>query len=241
MRHRTRTRLPTLPFALAILLAACGPSEPLDQRLERDLLTRQKEALERELVRRMEVLDSDIVVAVPSTLIDELLQVALPVEAVIGDRFRIVADGGEVDFEGGLALVRLRGEVAMADRESVAARIEIAGILQVLEIEGAGTLATRVEILGWRTEEVRFGTRSPPVGRLLDELAARPAGDLNALLSRIEIPVRLLPTIPLPRVAENEVTIPAAEIPLDARVDEVRVGGGRLWVHIDVGVPEESR
>lgn len=223
----------------ALLGVGCGPGEPLAQRLERDLLLRQKEALQRELTRPEE-LDSDVIVVIPASLVDELLEVALPLETVLAGRFRILVDSGRVDFAGGLALVHLSAYVTSVDREEVSARIDILGALQVLEIQDSGALATRVEILGWQTQDVRLGTLSPPAGRLLDELASRPASDLNELLSRIEIPVRLVPTIPLPGVEEDEVTIPAVDIPLAARLMEVRVGGGQLWVYIDVAVPEQT-
>jgi hypothetical protein len=225
---------------LVLLLAGCGTREPLELRLERELLLRQKEALERELARPVAELESDVVVVIPDALVDELLDVALPVEATVGGRFRILVDSGRVDFTGGLALVNLSAVVEAVQRDGVSARINLVGALQVLEIQESGTLTTRVEILGWRTQDVRVGGLSPPAGRLLDELAGRPASDLNALLSRIEIPVRLVPVIPLPRVQEAEVTIPAADIPITTRLEEVRVGGGRMFVHIDVALPERS-
>jgi hypothetical protein len=241
MADRIRTDLPPRCAALLLLLlAGCGPREPLAQRLERDLLLRQREALERELARPRAELEADIVVVIPDALVDELLEVALPVEAVVGGRFRILVDSGRVDFTAGLALVRLSAHVAAADREDVSARIQILGTLQLLEIQESGTLASRVEILGWQTQDVRLAGLSPPAGRLLDELAARPASDLNELLSRIEIPVQLVPTIPLPRVEEDELTIPAAEVPVAARLDEVRVGGGRMYVHIEIALPERA-
>lgn len=223
---------------LLLLVGGCGPPEPLAQRLKRELLLRQKEALRRELARPGAQFESGVVVVVPASFVDELLDVALPVEATVAGRFRIVVDSGRVDFAGGLALVNLSALVESVDRDDVSARIAIVGTLQVLEIQEAGTLATRVEILGWQTHDVRVGALAPRAGRLLDELAGRPASDLNELLSRIEIPVQLVPTIPLPRVEEDEVTIPAADIPLVARVQELRVGGGRMHVHIDIALPE---
>jgi hypothetical protein len=230
-------RAAVFPAALALLSSGCAADEPLAQRLERDLLLRQKQALQRELARSGAELDSDIVVLVSESLVDELLDAALPVEAIIGNRFRITVDTGRVDFTGGLGLVNLSAIVAAVGREDVSARIDIVGTLQVLEIQEAGRLATRVEILGWQTHAVRVGGLSPPAGRLLDELAARPASDLNELLSRIEIPVQLMPVIPLPGINEDEVTIPAVDIPVAARLEEVRVGGGLLRVHIDIAVP----
>ncbi len=237
-----QARHPLLTAGLmALLCAGCAQREPLAQRLERDLLLRQREALQRELSRAGEELDSDVVVVIPESLVDELLDVALPLETVVASRFRLVVDSGSVDFAGGLALVRLSALVEAVDRGNVSARIVIIGTLQVLDIQESGTLATHVEILGWRTQDVRLGALSPPAGRLLDEFAARPASELNELLARIEIPVRLVPNIPLPRVEEDEVTIPAVDIPLSARLQEVRVGGGRMWVHIDIAVPERAQ
>jgi hypothetical protein len=230
-----------LLIIIALLLASgCRPREALEHRVERDLLTRQREALRRELARPAADLDSDVVAVIPARLVEELLRIALPVEATLGERFRILVDSGAVDFTGGLALVHLSASVEAADRDNVSARIHLTGILEVLEIQESGTLATRVEILGWRTQDLRVGALSPPAGRLLDELARRPASDLNQLLSRIEIPVQMLPAIPLPGSTEQEFTIPPAEIPIEARLQAVRVGGGRMWVHIDVAVPEAS-
>jgi hypothetical protein len=237
-----RPRYGSIAAGLAVLLAAgCSPAEPLAQRLERDLLQQQKEALQRELARPDSTPDSDVIVAIPASLVDGLLDVALPLQAEVGGRFLFTVDSGRVDFASGLALVRLSALVQARDRDEVSARVVVIGTLQVLDIEESGTLTTRVAILGWQTQDVRVGALSPPAGRLLDELAERPASDLNELLSRIEIPVRVVPMIPLPRVEEKELTIPAVDIPLATRLQEVRVGGDMMWVHIDVAVGEQTR
>lgn len=227
---------------LVALLAAgslaCG-REGLVRRLERDLLLRQKEALEREIARgEVDVADAAALAVIPATLVDQLLAVALPVQTTVDDRFRITADSARVDFRGGLALVRLAALVELVDRENVSARLDVLGALQVLAIDTAtGTLTSRVEILGFETSDVRLGSLSPPAGRLLDDFVERPASELNELLSRIDIPVRLAPTIQLPTVEEDEVSIAGADIPLRAHIQQVRVGAGRLWVYIGLAVP----
>jgi hypothetical protein len=235
-RIRARASLVSL---LAAGSLACRPEEAVVLRLERDLLLREKEALEREAAGGgADVEDAAALVVVPATLVDQLIAVALPVQATIDDRFRITADSAHVDFRGGLALVRLAARVEWVDRENVSARIDVLGVLQVLDIEaGTGRLTSRVEILGFETSDVRVGSLAPPASRLLDALAERPAGDLNELLSRIEIPVRLAPTIRLPAVEEDEISIAGADIALEARIQKVRVGAGRLWVYIALGVP----
>jgi hypothetical protein len=206
-------------------------------RLERDLLQREKAALERELQREPSAEQPSAVIVIPGSLVDELLEVALPVQANVDGRFRITADSARVDFRGALALVRLAARVEWLDRDNVSADIDVVGSLQVLEIDTvSGTLVSRVEILGFETRNVQLGALSPPAGRLLDEFAERPASELNALLSRIEIPVRLFPSIPLPTVAEDEISIAGMQIPLETRVQEVRVGAGRLWVYVQIGM-----
>jgi hypothetical protein len=217
-------------------VTACRPAEPLARRLERDVLERQKAALERELSQDITHDAGDVVISVPASLVDQLLAVALPVQTTVAERFTITADSARVDFDAGLALVRIAARVEWADRDDVSAPIDILGALQILDIGESGTLAARVEILGFQTGDVRVGSLSAPAGRLLDEFARRPAEDLNALLARIEIPVRLLPLLPLPAVEEDEITIPATDIPLDARIRGVRVGGSRLRVHVDVAL-----
>jgi len=224
-------------FPAWVAASGCGPAVPLADRVERDLLLRQKAALERELSRAAD--DSDhataALVVVPASLLGRLLAVALPVRAEV-DRFEITADSASVDFGGGLALVRLAARVGWLDRDDVTAAITVIGALEVLDVEeSAGTLTSRIEILGWETHELRLGALSPPAERLLDELAERPASDLNALLSSIQIPVRLVEAIRLPAVEEDEVSIAAVAIPLEGRLHDVRVGADRLWIYIDIG------
>jgi hypothetical protein len=238
----TRAALALLALLALAGFSACGPEEPLVRRLERDLLLREREALQRQAARADPAADEGAaLVVVPATLLRELIAVALPVQTTVADRFRITAESARLDFQGGLALVRLDARVEWADRDDVSAAIEVIGVLEILDIEEAsGTLTARVEILGFETGDVRLGALSPPAGRLLDELARRPASELNELLARIEIPVQLAPVISLPAVEEEELSIAAAEIPLEARIQQVRVGAGRLWIHIALGVPERG-
>jgi hypothetical protein len=241
-RHMSMSRVPgVLLFALVTtLVVGCRPALPLAERLERDLLLRQRAALERELALTAEEFESDVVIVIPARLVDELLEIALPIEAIVADRFLLSVSSGRVDFARGLALVQLAARVAWANQPEISADIDILGTLQILDIDESGRLSSRVEILGFETQELRLGTLAPPAGRLLDELARRPVGELNELLERIEIPVQLAPSITLPRVEEDELTIEAVEMPLQARVREARVGGGRLWVHADVLVREDG-
>ena len=221
------------------MLAACGPPEPLDARIERERLMREKAALAARLARNDEPEhETGAVVSVHSALVREILEVALPVEATV-DRFKVTATSAVVDFTSGLALVRLGGTVQWADREDVSADLEILGALQILGIsETTGTLLSRVEVLGYETRDMQLGSLAPPVERLLDGLAARPVAELNQLLSHVEIPMRLVQAVSLPAIQEEEITIPGAELPLRIGVHDVRVRGDRVWVFLDVEVVE---
>src|SRR5687768_12360124 len=144
---------PRLVCVILLLVAwsyGCRPHEPLVHRPEGGLLLRRKEALERDAARgEADVAGAAALAVVPATLVGQLLQVALPVQTTVDERFRITADSARVDFSGGLALVRLATTVEWVDRENVSARIDVVGALQVLAIEAAtGTLTSRIEILG---------------------------------------------------------------------------------------------
>ena len=146
-----------------------------------------------------------------------------------------------VEFGEGLALVRLEARVAWADRPDVSALVDVIGALEILGIrESTGSLTSRVEILGFETRDVQLGSLSPPVERLLDELVSRPAEELNRLLGEVDIPIRLLRSVRIPAVDEEEVTIAGVELPVRVGVHDVRVEAERLWVHLDVEVLPES-
>ena len=228
---------------LLLSLSGCGPPEPLEQRVERELLLRQRAALERALSSRsVEEADhaTGAVVVIPAALLERLLSLSLPVEATV-DRFHVTAGAARVEFGEGLALVRLEARVAWADRPDVSALVDVIGALEILGIrESTGSLTSRVEILGFETRDVQLGSLSPPVERLLDELVSRPAEELNRLLGEVDIPIRLLRSVRIPAVDEEEVTIAGVELPVRVGVHDVRVEAERLWVHLDVEVLPES-
>ena len=223
------------PGVLVLAALSCTPPEPFERRVERELLLRQKAALERTLASRADTdHEGGVVVVIPRTLLARLLSLALPIDATV-DRFHITANQARVDFEEELAIVRLEARVAWADDEDVNALVDVVGALEVLGLaESTGSLTARVEILGIETRDVQLGGLSPPVERLLDEVATRPAERLNRLLGEIEIPVRLSRSIPIPAVAEEEVTIAGAELLMRAGLHDVRVVGEHLWVQLDM-------
>jgi hypothetical protein len=201
------------------------------------LLLQERDALERQLSDTGAGGTPDVRVAIPASLVRDLVSLDLPFEATV-DRFRVIVREADVDFRGALARVDLGGAVRWADREDVEVELSLVGALQVLDVEpSSGSLEARVDILGVRTRDVRLGGLSPPAERLLDGLARRPVEELQALVREIEIPVRLLRTIDLPAVEEDEVTIGPARVPLAVRVVDVRVGEDLLVVELGVEIP----
>lgn len=233
-------RLPVW-LALAALLAGCA-GETVDARVEREVLERQRAALERELERAARPADeSNVLITVSEPFVARLIRLALPVETTVDDRIRIRADGATVEFDGGVALIRLDARATLLEQPGISADLDVVGALEVLGVdEETATLTTRIAVLGFGTRAVQVGRLSPPAERLVDALAETPAEELNALLSRIELPVRLARTIPLPAVEEEEITIPAASVPLRIQLHDVRVGEDRIWVYLDVGLPESG-
>lgn len=166
----------------------------------------------------------DILVTVRASLIDDLIEGALPIERIVADRFIIRVDSARVTLRTGLALVELSGRARLAADEDVFADIWLMGALELGTASEAGTsLGADVSFLGVRTRDVGVSGLSPPAERLVDELARVRLSELDRLLERVPIPVSLDELLELPAVEEDEVTIPAATMAVGFRLAGVRV------------------
>lgn len=166
----------------------------------------------------------DILVTIRAPLIGDLIAAALPIEGTVEGRFVIRVDSARVTLRTGLALVELSGRARLADDEDVFADIWLMGALEVGTAPyDASSLGAEVSILGIRTREVGLGRLSPPAERLVDELARVRLSELDRLLDRVPIPVRLDELVALPAVDVEEVTIPAASLDVGFRLSGVRV------------------
>lgn len=166
----------------------------------------------------------DILVMIRGTLIDDLIEAALPIERTVEDRFVIRVDSARVTLRTGLALVELSGRARLAEDWGVFADIWLMGALEIRTAPDDGSsLVADVSILGIRTREVGMGGLAPPAERLVDELARVRLSELDRLLDRVPIPVRLDELLELPAVREEEVTIPAVSLDVGFRLAGVRV------------------
>ena len=101
-------------------------------------------------------------------------------------------------------------------------------------------LLAKVEILAVEAQEVNIGGWSAPAARLASELATGKGNEFNELFGDLPVPILLERNVHLPAVNNHEVTIPAVNVPLSARVDRVLTADERLWIVIEIEVDPSS-
>jgi hypothetical protein len=202
---------------------------------EEALLTRRVEGLKTLLARANEgsLLDfQQILVVVHQDVVRDLVRASTPFEKTIVDRYRIRVASAAAEFSDGFALVRLAGRAEMIDRP-VAAEVEVLGALEVLGLEESGLLRCHVRIFAVEAREANVAGLDESVRELIESLGR---DGLNALLSVIDVPLRVEDRLDLPAVDTRRLQVAAAVIPVEARVAEVRVFADRLWVGVEAHV-----
>ncbi len=177
---------------------------------------------------------ADILVTIRGPIITELIDATLPIEREIGGRFLIRVDSARVTLRPGLALVEMSGRARLLASQDVFADIWLMGSLELGSALDEGSLAADISILGVQTRDVGLGPLSPPAEGLVDELARLRLSELDRVLGEIPIPVRLDEFVELPRVEEQEVTIPAARLAIGFRLDAVRVLEQGIFVSVGI-------
>jgi hypothetical protein len=196
---------------------------------EEAVLTRRVEGLQKLLARGTAgpLVDfQQIMVVVHEDVVRNLLEAATPFEQTIAERYRVNVSSATAEFSDGFALVRLSGRAELVD-QPVSADVVVLGGLEVLGLEASGLLRCQVKILAVEAKEANVAGLDESVRDLVESLGR---DGLNTLLSLIDIPVRIEDRIVIPAMESRRVRIPNAEVPFEAKVVEVRVFGGRLWV-----------
>jgi hypothetical protein len=225
-------------------VSACGRGAP---RLgaEAAIAQRQGEGLRRLLVEAEKgplIKPGDVTVVVDERLVQDLLSSVLPLERVVGGRYRIRLTKATVRFEDGFALVRLGGRATLEgkDESYASADLDVAGGLDVVDLDPrTGVLRGQVKIIAVDAQRVAvLGVRAPrEAQRMVEDLGRERLESFSDLLSGLEIPVRVEREIALPAVSgEAGLRIGADIIPLRARIADVESFRGRLWVSIEAGV-----
>jgi hypothetical protein len=214
------------------------------QGVEAAVAQRQNEGLKRLLAEAEKgplVEKGDVLVVVHERMVQEVISSVLPVEQVIAGRYRVRLTEAAVNFEDGLALVRLKGRASLADQDEqyASAELDVAGGLDVVDLDPRnGRLRGQVRIIAVDAQAVDvMGVKTPRQAEsLVEDLGRERLEAFSALLAGIEIPVRIQQDVAIPAVSEAGVRIGAASVPLAVAVLDVNAFRGRLWVSVKAAV-----
>jgi hypothetical protein len=196
---------------------------------EEALLTRRVEGLRKLLARGAAgpLVDvQQVLMVVHQDVVRDLVTAATPFEQTILGRYRVRVNAATTEFADGFALVRLEGSAQLVD-PPVWGDVVVLGGLEVVGLDESGLLRCQIRILAVEATGANVAGLDRPVRQLIDAFG-RDA--LDALISVVDVPVKVENRVVIPGVNHRRVRIPAAEIPLQARVVEVQVFEERLWV-----------
>jgi hypothetical protein len=208
---------------------------------EQAVLERQRLGLERLVAAARAgslVPFASVLAVVDERVVAQAIAASLPFERVLGERYRIRVTRAEVHFEDGFGLVRLDGEASFADQSAASghADLTVYGGLDVIELDPeSGVLRGGVHVIAVDARRVDvYGVRTSLGEDIVEALGREKLETFGALVSRIEIPVKLQRSVTLPAVGPGDVRIDAATIPLQAAVTDMTAFGGKLWVSVNV-------
>ena len=177
----------------------------------------------------------DVLIVVRQKLIQEVLDTSLPLERVVGDRFRIRLLAARVLLEDGFAPVELSGEASLKDQGDVRAEVAVFGGLDLVDLDPAsGILRGRVRIFAIEARTTAVLGIGVPAERLVEDISREKLEVFAPLLSSIAIPVRLGREVVLPAIGpEGGVRIAEQSIPLSAVIADVKSFRQRLWISVE--------
>lgn len=222
--------------ALAAASAACdGTYEGGGElRARRVQLEREVEGL-RESVARLErgepvFPEESVAVAIDESLLRNLIASELPFEMDV-DEYHLSLKEADVRFEGA-PTVRLRGGLTRSGAVDLEAAVELLGALDDIVVDHAtSALKARIAVDHIDIEKAA-GIETILSGSTLDEMGRTLRLAIADRLPRVTIPVKLEQAIDLPAVTHGPVRIAGARMPIDAAVERVLAGSGRLWIAI---------
>jgi hypothetical protein len=224
---------------VTLLPPGCGARPEARQAVEEAILDRRSQGLEAliEASRRnggQLLAPEDILVVVGQGLVQQVLDGAVPFERTIGNRFHVLVTQCSVHFEDGLALVQLEGRASLTGGGEAGAELTVYGGLDVVDLDPqSGVLRAGVHVFAVEAKRAGFLGLPTPTERLAEEIGREKLESFSALLSAVEIPVRLERAPTLPAIGtESGVSIAATPLPFNLSVVEVLSFRRRLWVTI---------
>jgi hypothetical protein len=180
---------------------------------------------------------SQVLVVVDRTLVQSLLRAATPLSGTVAERYAVRLDSATTEFSDGFALVTLEGGAELVGQQ-VAADLRLFASLDVVDLErDSGLLRCRVNVFAVEAARANVLGVDEPFRDLVEALTH---DGLSAILSAIEVPVRVADRITIPEVDTPRLRIAAADVPFEAGVLDVRVFADRLWVAIGAKVGPEA-
>jgi hypothetical protein len=240
--HRT-PHLALLVSAAALAagsLNGCAPSAEEDSYLARKaLLERQNQGI-RELIDEQKlgslVPTGRFLIGVSESVIGDLFRTQLPLDMPLGKRLEIHLDSASVLLRDKFAVVTIEGNVhrrATPDRRSA---VRLTGGLRSVDID-PNTQRLRLRIAIDDIELLEAGMLEGVLGRGAKKFLSKKARPLlEDALPKLEIPVTLGRSIPIPALQEEAVSLDSVKVPLDLEVERVIAAGGKLWITIDADV-----
>jgi hypothetical protein len=170
-----------------------------------------------------------IAISVSESIVKQLIDATLPTEATIAGRFRVRIESAQPFFRGNNAALVFQAVARGLEPDSPTARVEIAGSLERVRIEG-GTLIADVKL-------AHFKILDTSIGDVAADVVERLVGDnpdaFAGLLPSVEIPVRLEQKVTIAGLNAGPVAARGGVLPLEMTVAEVVAVGERLWVLVD--------
>jgi len=237
--RRSRAAGAIAALAAGLALASCsfdrfkGGGE---LRAQRVVLQREVEGL-RDIYERMQhgepvLAEDDVAIAIDETPLRNLIRSQLPFETTAG-KFRIALKDADVGFQGA-PTIKLRGAVTREGVVDIEAAVQVIGTIAKIDIDPeTSTLKATISVDHLQLERAA-GIESLLSGATMDEVARALRLGIAGKLPVINIPVRIEQSIDLPAVTEGPVRIAGARMGIDASVDRIFAGRGRLWIGIRI-------
>jgi hypothetical protein len=226
----------TLVLAAAVASGACGREYEGggDLRAKKVVLQREVAGL-RESLARIEsgeplLPPDDVAIAIESSLIRDLLDAQLPVDAEVKG-YHLNLASAEVEFKES-PLIRLRGSLYPVDNPGLFAEATALGALADITIDaGSSTLKARLALDHLAIQKAA-GLEGMLSKTALDEVAREIRISAATKIPALRIPVKVQQKVEIPRLTLGPIRIDAASLPLQAAVSQVMTGTDRLWISI---------
>ncbi len=180
------------------------------------------------------------VIAISEDLAWRLLQLALPHEVVLHERFRMRLEKADLRFRDGHGAVRFDGHVRwLQDADlydaDISADMTVFARFETVEVHPKeGVLVARIVPIGFEIHRLKVGEESRTARRLAEGMAGQVKESLSSLAFPLTIPVAIERELRFAGVKEGPLRLSGGAVPLRVVVRDASAHGGRLWISLQV-------